>query len=87
MNIGSTSGSIMSSGYAQASNMMGQADQKITAAAQQVADSTSQRPVEETASTTEAVVDMQEGKQLVGAAGKLIEAQNTQLGSLLDTQA
>ncbi|WP_028294939.1 hypothetical protein [Oceanobacter kriegii] len=87
MNIGSTSGSVMTNGYSQASQAFGQADNKLTVAAQQVADSTTQRPVDETSSISEAVVDMQEGKQLVGAAGKLIEAQNTQLGSLLDTQA
>ena len=87
MNIGSTTGSALSTGYAQSTNMMAEADNRITAAAQQVAGSMSQRPVEETAETTEALVDMQEGKQLVSAAGKLVEAQNTQVGSLLDIQA
>ncbi|WP_221800991.1 hypothetical protein [Oceanobacter mangrovi] len=87
MNIGSTSGSTMSTGYAQASQVMTQADTKLTTAAQRVVDSTTQRPVDETESIADPMMEMQEGKQLVGAAGKLIEAQNTQLGSLLDIQA
>ena len=85
MNIGSTSGSAMTVST-QATHMVSDAEQRVTVAAQQVAGSMSQRPIEETGGVTEALVDMQQGKQLVSAAGKLIEAQSAQIGYLLDTQ-
>lgn len=83
MNIGSTAGS----SFSIPTQAMAQGAEQVTGAVQQVVDATTTRPVEETGSISEGVVDLQQGKQLVGAAGRLIEAAESQIGSLINTQA
>lgn len=84
MNIGSTSGS----SFVVPTQAMEQGTDQIKGAVHQIVSSaTTERPVEEGGSVSEGMVDLQQGKQLVGAASRLIEAAESRLGTLVNTQA
>ncbi|MDK2777076.1 MAG: hypothetical protein KYX62_05395 [Pseudomonadota bacterium] len=83
MNIGSTTGSAFSSGaYA-----VDQGTTQVRRAAQDVADATTERPVEGPGETADAMVELKQGQETVAAGAKVLEAADKQMGTLIDTTA
>lgn len=83
MNIGSTTGSVMTT----SSQSLVQSTEQVQKAVQNVVDATSERPVGETEKLTEAMVDVKQGQQEVDANAKLVKAADDNLGTLLDIKA
>lgn len=87
MNIGSTVGSSMNNLWSQATQHIADAGQRLAGVNREPAAVMTERAVENTGETAEAAVDLNEGKQLAAAAGKLMETEKKTLGVLLDTSA
>lgn len=83
MNIGSTMGSAFTAG----ATAVAQGVQQTTRAAQEVVDATTTRPVESTAKLAEPMINMQQAEHLVAAGGKIVQAADEQLGTLIDIKA
>lgn len=83
MDIGSTMGSSFTAG-AQAIH---QGVAQSTRAAQEVVDATTSRPVEQTAKVAEPMVQMQQAEHLVAVGGKVVQAADEQLGTLINIKA
>lgn len=83
MNIGSTAGSA----FTTASYGVSQGTEQVQRAAQDVAGASTERPVEGVASLASSMTDMKQGQQAVDANAKVIQAEDKQLGSLIDIEA
>lgn len=83
MNIGSTTGSAFTS----ASYAIDQGMTQVRRAAQDVADATTERPVEGVGEASSAMVELREGENNVSAGAKVLQASDKTLGTLIDTQA
>ena len=87
MNIGSTMGSSMNSAWSMATQQLADAGQRLAGVNREPAAVMTERAVENTGEMAKAAIDLNEGKQLAAAAGKLVEAEQKTLGVLLDTSA
>lgn len=87
MNIGTTFGSDMNNLWSRASQQMADAGQRLAGVTRDASAETTERAIENPGEVAEATVDLQEGKQLTLAAGKLLETQQANLGALIDTSA
>ena len=83
MNIGSTTGSEVSSAAAGLS----QAVTQVSRAAQQVVSAATARPVEPTGETTQTMTDLKESQVVVEANAQVVKLEDEALGSLIDTEA
>ncbi|QQD23449.1 hypothetical protein GJQ55_02650 [Venatoribacter cucullus] len=83
MNIGSTAGSAFTS----ATYAIDQGTTQVRRAAQDVADATTERPTEAPGKLAESMTDLKRGELLVQAGGKVMDAADKQLGTLINTTA
>lgn len=83
MNIGSTAGSAFTS----AAYAIDQGTSQVRRAAQDVVDATTTRPVEAPGQLAQSMTDLKQGEQLVSAGGKVLQAADKQLGTLIDIKA
>lgn len=83
MNIGSTTGSAFTS----ATYAIDQGTTQVRRAAQDVVDATTDRPVEGTGELAKPMTDLKQGELLVQAGGKVMDAADKQLGTLINTTA
>lgn len=83
MDIGSTMGSSFTAG----TQTIHQGIAQATRAAQEVVDSTTARPVEQTSRLHETMVNLRQSEHLVAAGGKIVQAADQQLGTLIDIKA
>lgn len=83
MNIGSTLGSTFTSG----SYAISQGTSQAQRAAQDVVDATTGRPVEGVGDLSKPMTDLKQAEHLVKAGSKVIQAADTQTGTLLDIMA
>lgn len=83
MNIGSTTGSSFTSGTYAISQGVSQASR----AAQEVVEATTTRPVEGVGELSKPMTDLKRAEHLVAAGGKVVQAADEQLGTLIDIKA
>lgn len=83
MDIGSTVGSSFTAG----TQVIHQGTAQATRAAQEVASAITARPVEQAASLQEPMVQLKQSEHLVAVGGKLVQAADQQLGTLIDIEA
>lgn len=83
MDIGSTMGSSFTAG----AQVINQGVAQATRASQEVVDATTARPVEQTSNVAESMVQLQQSEHLVAVGGKLVQAADQQLGTLIDIKA
>lgn len=83
MNIGSTMGSAFTAGaYA-----INQGTSQVQRAAQDVVDATTTRPVEGTGELAKPMTDLKQAEHLVKAGSKVVQAADSQVGTVLDITA
>lgn len=84
MNIGST----MGSAYTVAANTINQGSTQAQQAAQEVATTAfTDRPVEGTGDLAKPMTDLKQAEHLVAAGGKIMQAADEQVGTLLNIKA
>lgn len=83
VNMGTTVGSSFSTAASSISDSI----KEVREASQQVVESTTTRPVEGSTEISKSLITMKESTNLVAANGKVIEAADQQLGTLLDVTA
>ncbi|MDF1762929.1 MAG: hypothetical protein P1U57_05930 [Oleibacter sp.] len=83
MNIGSTAGSSFTNA---ASNVV-QVTEQVQRVAQDVADATTSRPVEGVGKLATAMTDLKQQEVQMSASVKVMQAADSNLGSLIDTNA
>ena len=83
MNIGSTAGSAFTSG----SYAIDQGSSQARRAAQDVVDATTARPVEGAGELARPMTDLKRAEHLVAAGGKVIQAAEEQIGTLINIKA
>lgn len=80
-------GTSLSSTFSNAASSISDSVKEVRQASQQVVESTTARPVEGTSKISDSLITMKENTNLVAANGKVIEAADNQLGTLIDTNA
>lgn len=84
MNVGST----MGSAYTVASNTITQGTAQAQQAAQEIATTAfTERPVEGAGELSKPMTDLKQAEHLVAAGGKVMQAADEQMGTLIDIKA
>lgn len=80
-------GTSVGSTFSNAASSISESVKEVRQASQQVVSSTIERPVEGIHEISSSLITMKESTNLVAANGKVIEAADQQLGSIIDTNA
>lgn len=80
-------GTSLGSSFSNAASSISESVKEVRQASQQVVESTTARPVEGTNKISDSLITMKENTNLVAANGKVIEAADNQLGTLIDINA
>jgi len=83
MNIGTTTGSALTT----AASTVSQGMDQVKRTAQDVVDATTERPVEGAGKTAKAAIDLKQAEVAVEAGSKVMSAADKQIGTLIDISA